>query len=39
MFILKVQQLNSKHSLIWLLKQLGKKVIKVPTFEMLEKLN
>lgn len=37
MFILKVQQLNLKHSLIW--KQLGKKFIRVPTFEMLEKLN
>jgi len=37
MFILKVQQLNFKHSLIW--KQLGKKFIKVPTFAMLEKLN
>jgi len=39
MFILKLQQLNLKHSLIWLLKQLGKKVIKVPMFDMLEKLN
>jgi hypothetical protein len=39
MFILKLQQLNLKHSLMWFLKLLGKKLIKVPTFDMLEKVN
>jgi hypothetical protein len=30
---------SGANRLIWLLKQLGKKVIKVPAFEMLEKFN